>query len=868
MSDITTATSLQVNDLRCEYAINPLGIDVVKPRLSWLVESEERGQRQTAYHILVASSLEGLGRNEGDLWDSGVVPSSQTHHIAYAGRTLQSGQRAWWKVRAWDRDGQTTEFSGAAWWEMGLLAAEDWKGQWIGTLPGEMTEEKTQRLNGIDPVEMTVELEAAAYLRRVFEIKKPIARAQLYATAKGVYELNLNDRRVGSAVLAPGWTDYNRRIQYQTYDVTDLLQPDTNVLGATIGTGWYTGHVGWDAMKGYYGSRLQLLAQLVVDYTDGTSQVISSDSQWRATTQGAIRYSDLLEGEMYDARRELTGWGSPQYDDSDWVEVETPNPIVENLVAECSPAIRVTEEIAPVDVKARPDGTAIFDMGQNMVGWVRLTVECSAGTRLQLRFAEVLDKDGGLYTENLRTARQTDTYIARGGGIEIFEPHFTFHGFRYVELAGFEGMPALETLKGRVVHSDTPPTGSFQSSDAMVNQLYRNILWGQRGNFLSVPTDCPQRDERLGWMGDAQIFARTAAYDMDVSGFFIKWMKDIVDSQSAEGAYSNVVPRLLDFSDGAPAWGDAGIIVPWTIYQMYGDTRVIEQQFSSMEGWMDYLANANPDFLRVNKLNNNFGDWLALDNKDTVTDIDPLLDPGGWMEAVAATPKDLLATAYWAYDASLMAKMAAAIGRESEERRYTELFEKIKSAFIAAYVSEDGRVAGESQTSYVLALFMDLFPQHLRKAAGEHLVYEIERRDWHLATGFVGVGYLCLVLSELGYSDVAYKLLLNTTFPSWGYSIKQGATTIWERWDGWTEERGFQSPSMNSFNHYSLGSVGQWLYQYVAGIDTDMTKPGFQHIIVKPQIDARLERVEASYQAVTGMIRARGRPTEPISHYA
>ncbi|MBN9390179.1 MAG: family 78 glycoside hydrolase catalytic domain [Chloroflexi bacterium] len=854
MTASDAASTVKIANLRCEYTKNPLGLEVPDPRLSWIVESEERGQRQTAFQILVASSPQKLAANDADLWDSGKVTSSQTHHHAYAGTPLKSGQTAWWKVRLWDKAGNVSGFSETAWFEMGLLAKSDWTGEWIGTAPGETTVEPTIRLNQVDPVPVTVTLEADPYLRRDFQLAKPVARARIYATAKGVYELHLNGQRVGNDYLAPGWTDYPKRLLYQAYDVTGLLQPEANTLGAVLGLGWFAGHIGWDAMKNYYGTQPQLLAQLVVEYTDGTIEVVGSDSQWRATTKGAIRYSDFLAGELYDARQELVGWASPGYDDSAWTAVNTYGGPTENLLADCAPAIQVTEDVKPIAILPQPDGKTIFDMGQNMVGWVKLRVNSPAGTRLQLRFGEMLDTDGSLYTLNLRSARQTDIYIAKGAGEEIFEPHFTFHGFRYVELSGYEGTPDLELVTGRVIHSDAPRSGTLKTSNELVNQLVSNIRWGQRGNFVSVPTDCPQRDERLGWMGDAQIFARTATYNMDLANFYRKWINDVVDGQSEEGGFSDVAPRMVDLADGAPAWGDAGVIIPWTVYLMYGDTRVIEQNFEAMAAWMRYLHKPNPNFIRANNLVNNFGDWLALDNAETVTDIDQQRNPGEWMAACQATPKELLATAYWAYDATLMAKMAKAIGREAEVARYTELFEQIKAAFIAEFVSEDGHLTSDSQTSYILALQANLIPDHLKEAAAGHLVANIKRRSGHLSTGFVGVGYLCPVLSENGYSDVAYELLLKTTFPSWGYSIEQGATTIWERWDGWTKEKGFQSPTMNSFNHYSLGSVGQWLYQYVAGIDTDPEKPGFYHSIVRPQVDPRLTSVEASYEALTGLI--------------
>jgi alpha-L-rhamnosidase len=464
-------------------------------------------------------------------------------------------------------------------------------------------------------------------------------------------------------------------------------------------------------------------------------------------------------------------------------------------------------------------------------------VEGEAGTEVTLRHAEALNPDGTIYTTNLRFARATDRYVLRGGGEEVYAPRFTFHGFRYVEITGYPGEPPLEAITGCVVHSATPPSGSFECSSPMVNKLQSNIVWGQRGNFLSIPTDCPQRDERLGWMGDAQIFVRTAAFNMDVAAFFEKWMIDVEDNRSPEGAFPDVAPLFGDRSEaflkkGSPAWGDAGVIVPWTIYRTYSDTRIIERHYDAMTRWMEYLHETNPNLLRRNKMGNNYGDWLS---------------PRG-----DRTPKDLLATAYWAYDATLMSEMAGAIGREEDSQLYAEIFEGIKGAFNEAYVAPDGRIEGDTQTCYVLALHMDLLPEELRPASAEHLVAAIEREDWHLSTGFAGVGYLCPALTETGYADVAYRLLNNETYPSWGYTIKNGATTIWERWDGWTEENGFQSPNMNSFNHYSLGSVGEWLYRYVGGIDAGT--PGYGRIVIRPRPGGGLTHVRGEYDSVRGRI--------------
>lgn len=826
------STKLRPAQLRCEYLTNPLGIDVLQPRLSWIVESEERGQRQTAYQILVASDRQQLDANHGDLWDSGKVDSSQTAHVVYAGAQLHASMRCWWKVRVWDSQGIASAYTQASWWEMGLLQPDDWQASWIGLDRPRAFQTPLIGQPGAAPWSES-DLIPASYLRRSLHLERPIRRARLYATARGVYQLSINGRRVGDQLLAPGWTEYDTRIQYQSYDVTDLLQTGDNALGAILGSGWYCGYVGFGGGHNHYGSRPQLLFQLVLEYADGEIVTIGSDGTWQGST-GPIMSSDMLMGETYDARSELCGWDEPGFDATGWVAVAVEGLDDVRLVADRAEPVRVTQELVPVAMTEPEPGIYIFDLGQNIAGWARLKVKGSAGQRIQLRFVEVLNPDGTVYTTNLRSARATDVYILKGGeAAETFEPHFTFHGFRYVELSGYPERPLLDMLTGCMVQSATPPVGTFTCSNSMVNQLQHNITWGQRGNFLSVPTDCPQRDERLGWLGDAQAFVRTAAMNFDVAAFFTKWLVDVEDAQSSAGAFPDVAPRLVAIADGAPAWGDAGVIVPWTIYRVYGDTQIVARHWDALVRWMDFLHQANPSHIRTARLGNNYGDWLSID---------------------ADTPREVLATAYYAYDARLMAEMAAAIGRPAEASHYIALFEAIKTAFNQAFVAPDGRIVGDTQTCYVLALHMDLLSPEHRAAAARYLVQDIKRKGWHLSTGFVGVGYLCPVLVEAGYLDVAYRLLNNDTFPSWGYSIKHGATTIWERWDGWTEEHGFQTPAMNSFNHYSLGSVGEWLYRYVAGIDLDPQHPGYEHIIVRPQPGGGLTQARAEYDSIRGRI--------------
>lgn len=812
--------------LRCEYLENPLGIDVLRPRLSWILESSVRGQKQTAYRIIVASSEQNLDKNIGDLWDTGKVESDRSTQIVYDGKQLSSRMSCYWKVCVWDKDGVKSDYSASAFWSMGLLLEEDWKGSWIG-------------MERITPPVQPEDLAPGPpppWFRKVFMLDRPTKRALVYVTARGIFELRLNGERVGEDVFSPGWTDYNQRIQYRVYDVTTKLQRGANAIGAVIGDGWYSGYIGWRKQRGNYGLQNSLLLNLEVECDDGSILVVATDETWRCS-EGPIVSADLLMGEHYDARQEMEGWDSAEFDDAGWQKVAVVEKPTAKLVAQVSEPIRITEHIIPVGIANPEKNVYVFDLGQNIAGWAKLRVKGKAGSRVTLRFAERLNPEGTIYTENLRGAKATDIYVLKGNGEEVFEPRFTFHGFQYVEVTGFPGVPSTETITGCAVHSAAPFVGTFECSHPMVNKLFSNLVWGQRGNYISIPTDCPQRDERLGWMGDAQIFIRTGTFNMDVAAFFTKWMKDVEDAQSEEGSFPNFAPRLdndaLRRFEASPAWGDAGIIVPWTVYRVYGDTRIISNHWEAMARWMEFIQAANPGLIRRNRVDNNYGDWLSIN---------------------ADTPKDLLATAYWAYNARLMSRMAGVIGRKEDVRRYDELFRNIRNIFQKEFVLADGRVKGETQTGYLLALAMDLLPEKLRGNAVEHLVENIKDRGWHLSTGFVGCGYLNPVLTLMGYADVAYRLLLSDTFPSWGYSIKHGATTVWERWDGWTEEKGFQDPGMNSFNHYAFGAVGEWLYRFVAGIDLDPDEPGYKKFKIRPYTGGGLRFARAGYTSIHGKI--------------
>jgi alpha-L-rhamnosidase len=823
-------SSLSIAALRCEYRKNPMGIDVLQPRLSWQMRSNLRGAHQTAYQILIAPSETSLDSGRGLLWDSGRVETDQSTHVPYNGLTLVSGQRVYWKVRVWNEVGQESE-SSFAWWEMGLLERTHWEAQWVAA-PFSGGPRTTS---------------PAPYLRKEFGVAKQVVSARLYATALGLYECYLNGIRVGDALLTPGWTDSNKHLQYQVYDVTDLIQSGTNACGAILGDGWSVGHIAWVGRQRYT-DRPRLLAQIVLTYSDGSQEVVATDQSWKVT-QGPILESDMLMGESYDARRELTDWCRPGYDDSAWKPTEIFADQGAALVATNGPSVKRQEVLRPVNISEIPDFVNqrwIFDLGQNMVGWIRLRVRGEKGTTISIRYAEALNPDGTLYTANLRTARNTDYYTLKGGAEEVWEPHFLFHGFRYVELLGFPGIPTEETVTGIVIHSDIPSTGNFECSDPLINQLQHNIVWGQKGNFVDVPTDCPQRDERLGWTGDAQVFIRTAAFNMNVAGFFTKWTRDLEDAQYPDGAYPAVAPNPAAWSigDGGPAWADAGIICPWTIYQAYGDTRLLEERYDSMQRFVDFLADTSRDGLRCYAEYtgwHGFGDWLALDGSDG--------REGG-------TSKELIGTAFFANSARLLGRIAKALGKREDAERYETLFQDVRRAFQTRFVTPSGLIAGGTQTSYILALQFDLLPEELRPAAVAELVRNIQQRANHLSTGFVGTPYINWVLSEADYLDTAYSLLKQTSWPAWLYSVTQGATTIWERWDGWTHDKGFQDPGMNSFNHYAYGAIGAWLYAVVGGIDLDPQQPGYKHIIMRPRPGGDLTSAIAELHSIYGPIRS------------
>ncbi len=771
------------SSLRCEYLSNPLGIDVRQPRLSWALEHTERGQIQTAYQVLVASRPEVIDQDGGDTWDSRKVVSDQSTQVVFAGRPLESGRAYYWKVRYWDKGGNASPYSRTAQFEMGLLSPEEWKGLWIG---------------------------GANQLRTVFQLPGDAARARLYICGLGYYELRLNGAKVGANVLDPAWTTYEKRALYTTYDVIPYLRRGPNALGVILGKGWYDSRA--------------LLLQMNIELVDGKKLSIVSSLSWKGKN-GPITSDGVWEGETYDARLETPGWDQPGFDDFAWnaaQRVEGPKGV---LSAQMMPPIRVFDSIAPVTMANPRPGVYVYDMGQNFAGWAQLRVSGPGGTEVKLRFSELIYDNGMINRENLGSAKARDIYILRGEGIEVYEPRFTYHGFRYVEVTGFPGTPGLDSLRGRVVHSAVEPIGAFAASKPILNQIQRIIRWGQLSNLYSIPTDCPQRNERQGWMGDAHVTAEEAMLNFDMAAFYANFIRDIRDVQDPAGTITDTVPNRYGSRPADPAWGTAYPLLCWYMYEQYGDRRILEENYEGLKKYAEFLRSRSPDFvLRYSY----YGDWVAIER----------------------TPGELVSAAYYYYDVQVLAKVAETLGKAADAQAYSRLAAEIKEAFNRNFFDSNRDVyANGTQTAQTLPLYLDLVPPDRRKAVMEHLANDIVcSHDTHVTTGFIGVKYLLPVLTKFGRSDLAYELATQTTYPSWGYMISRGATTLWELWQ---EKTG---PGMNSHNHAMLGSLGAWFYQALGGINVEPDGAGYKHIRIQPQVVRDLSWASATVETLRGPV--------------
>ncbi len=809
---------IKITALRIEHLRETLGIGASQPRISWSVETEAQNWVQAEYEI-------EYQRADGQQ-QTARIESNQSVLINWAFKPLESREQVRVRVRVWGSDGSESAWSDPLSLETGLLHPDDWIARFITP---DWDEDKTQS-------------NPSPYLRREFNVRPGVLSARLYVTALGLYEAQINGAVIGDQVLAPGWTVYDQHMRYQTFDVAELLHEGENAFGAILGDGWYRGRIGFGGgRRNIWGDRLALLAQLEIQYADGSSECIITDENWHAAT-GAILTNSIYDGETYDARLEPTDWSLPGYAALGWSGVRILERDLSILKAPVGPPVRRLEQITPVSITYSPAGKTLVDFGQNLVGWVRIAAKGMAGQMITLRHAEVLEH-GELGTRPLRLAEATDRYILRGGGVESWEPRFTFHGFRYVEVEGWIGQLNPADICAVVIHSDMERTGWFECSNPQLNRLHKNVLWGMRGNFVDVPTDCPQRDERLGWTGDLQVFSPTASFIYDVSGFLQSWLSDLAHEQrKAGGVVAHVVPNPMGDPLPGAAWADAATIVPWVLYQRFGDAGILADQFESMHTWVDYIASAAGESRLWDK-GFQFGDWL-----------DPTAPPD--KPGQARTHKAIVATAYFARSAELVGRAAEVLGRKAEQQHYQSLAADVRTAFAKEFITLSGRMVSDAETAYALALEFDLFPtpeQHQR--AGDRLAELVRESGYHIRTGFVGTPLICDALCHTGHYTAAYRLLLQQGCPSWLYPVTMDATTIWERWDSMLPDGSINPGEMTSFNHYALGAVADWMQRTIGGIAP--LEPGYRRIAVRPYPSGGLTAAHASHLTPYGMAECR-----------
>jgi alpha-L-rhamnosidase len=818
---------LRVKETAVNYQKNPMGV-IKSPQFSWKALSDGKNVMQSGYQLQIS-----LNKSfEDPVYDSLKVESEKSAQVLIDFE-MKSVTKYYVRVRIWDNYGQESDWGKPAVFVTALLSENEWSGCFIsGERPSDKASSK------------------GTYLRKSFEISGEISEAYLLSTACGLYHSYINGQKAGYDELAPGWTAYHKRLLYQINEVTELLKAGENVLAVHIGAGWYKGAMGFKRIRNIYGDRTEYSAMLILRYKDGSTQTVITDADCRCSDSPVLS-SEIYDGELYDARCEQPGWNLSEYEDSDWRYVDLCDDKKERLVPQEGCRVR---EMIPVSVKeiiTTPEGDTVLDFGQNLTGWVHVRVDGRAGEKVVLNCFEVLDAKGNVYTENLRTAKETLTYICAGKGRAEYRPNFTFQGFRYIKVADYPGEIKKENFTAYAVHSAMEDVGHFSCSNPLLNQLQHNIEWGLKGNFVDIPTDCPQRDERLGWTGDAQIFCRTATFIKNTYPFFSKWLKDVAAEQTVEGAVPHVVPDILsdragddwllkDGSVGAAAWADVAVIAPWTLYLNYGDIRIIEEQYDSMRSWIDFMtAHAEDGIWHFAR---QFGDWVALDAEE-----------GSYF---GATPEDMICTAYYAYSTGLFVKMASAAGRDEDALRYRALYETIVESYRRHFITDEGHMTARTQTAQIITLYFDLADKEQKKVITADLLKLLSEHDGHLVTGFVGTPYFCHALSQNGCTKEAYELLLKEDFPSWLYQVKMGATTVWEHWDGLKPDGTMWSADMNSFNHYAYGAIGEWLYRVVAGIEADQDCPGYKHIIFQPHIGGDLKEVHGSFESVYGTIES------------
>lgn len=809
------AQPLTLKDVKHEFRYNETNNGLPKPVFSWKLISDKRNVMQTAYRIKVASDAKSLQAGKNLIWDTRKIVSEQSTHIPYNGEGLKSRQTYYWQVTVWDNNGKSSK-SSIQKWTCGLIEF-DWQANWIQRAGKEENEQVVLFTKG-------------------FNTSKAIENARLYITSHGIYEADINNKKVGDQLLTPGWTAYQKRLQYQVYDVTQQLNVGKNIITVGVAEGWYKGHL--LGIHDLYGDKVALLAQLEITYKDGSRETIVTDSSWSTSVEGPILQSGLYNGEIYDARKKN------DIKNINW------NPAIisdkqshKELIASIAPAVTRQKVIKPKQLFVTPKGETVIDFGQNLIGRVRFSVKGKKGDSLQFSHAEVLDREGNFYTGNLRSAKQQIIYYLRGGETESYEPIFTFQGFRYVRVDGNKELINTDNIEAIVIHSDMPKTGKFTTSNELLNQLQHNIIWGQKSNFLDIPTDCPQRDERLGWTGDAEVFFKTAAFNMNVSSFFVKWMADLRAEQLDNGGVPGVIPNIWGTGEqniGQAGWADAATIIPWQWYRAYGDRQMLEDSYTSMLKWADYIASRSTNHLWDKSWHH--GDWLHY------------MPNNVWDKAPAFTDKTLLAQAFYAYTLQNIINTAQVLDKQDDITKYNNLLQLVKDKFAQEFVTPAGAIMSNTQTAYVLALQFDILPETMRAEAARRLVRLIEEYGNHISTGFLGTPHICHVLTRFGYQDVAYRLLLQENFPSWLYPIKKGATTIWERWDGIKPDGSFQDEEMNSFNHYAYGAIGEWMYKNIGGIDQKEGSSGYKNITIAPKPGGGITRSSIEFESVYGTI--------------
>ncbi|MFG6685736.1 glycoside hydrolase family 78 protein [Mariniflexile sp. HNIBRBA6329] len=836
---VMAQNDIKLHNLQCEMLTNPLGIDVLQPRLSWQIITDVSEVEQKTYQILVASSAEKLKNNNADLWDSGKVSSNASMNITYSGKKLDSKDEAYWKVKVWTNKGET-QWSETAHWSMGILTYADWKStRWIGynqLFPG-------------DSVSQFSKL-SARYIRKQIDVKKQVKNAKVYIMGMGLYELYINGEKIGNHVLAPVPTDYTKNVKYNVFDVTSQLKKGENVLGTILGNGRFF------AMRQEYKPYKiksfgfpKMALQLDIEYENGTTETIKTDETWKFTPNGPIRSNNEYDGEVYDARNEIHNWNTNNFDDSNWLNltwVEEPGGFPE---AQMTPNMKVMDEVTPISITATKTGSYILDMGQNMVGWLQLKVKGNRGDTITMKFAESLKEDGSLYIANLRDARVTDQYILKGEGEEIWEPKFVYHGFRFVEISGFKYKPSLGNFLGKVVYDDIETIGTFECSNPTMNQIFKNAFWGIRGNYKGMPIDCPQRNERQPWLGDRTTGAYGESFLFDNQTLYAKWLDDIKFSQTLDGGIPDVAPAFWRYYGDGVTWQGAYIKVADMLYNQFADENVIKNHYPYMKKWMDYMeANyLKNDLMTKDK----YGDWcVPPESLEIIRSQDP----------TRLTNGEVLSSAFYYHLLQIMKKFAHIINAtEVDIAHYDDLSERLKMAFNKKYLNKNNTYANNTVTANVLPLAFGMVPEELKAKVFDNMVHEVEvTKQGHVSTGVVGIQFLMRTLTENGRGDLAYKLASNKTYPSWGYMVENGATTIWELWNGNTAD-----PEMNSQNHVMLlGDLLVWYYENMAGIKSNPEMPGFKQIIMKPDFNAGLSYVNASYESIHGTIKSHWKKTK------